>query len=64
MRAEIHRIVIGLNTNVQDPVMIHVGDGADTIVGANRSITHHDAAGCTIGDNCLIGIGATSWTAA
>ena len=60
MRAEMYRIVIGPNTNVQDFVMCHVGDGADTIVGANCSITHHVTLhGCTIGDNCLIGIGAT-----
>ncbi len=60
MRAEMYRIDIGPNTNVQDFVMIHVGDGADTIVGANCSITHHVTLhGCTIGDNCLIGIGAT-----
>ncbi len=60
MRAEMYRIVVGPNTNVQDFVMIHVGDGADTIVGANCSITHHVTLhGCTIGDNCLIGIGAT-----
>lgn len=60
MRAEMYRIVIGANTNIQDFVMIHVGDGADTIVGANCSITHHVTLhGCTIGDNCLIGIGAT-----
>jgi carbonic anhydrase/acetyltransferase-like protein (isoleucine patch superfamily) len=55
-----YRIDIGPNSNVQDFVMIHVGDGADTIVGANCSITHRVTLhGCTIGDNCLIGIGAT-----
>lgn len=60
MRAEMYRIDIGPNTNVQDFVMVHVGNGADTIVGANCSITHHVTLhGCTIGDNCLIGIGAT-----
>lgn len=60
MRAEIYRIDIGPNTNIQDFVMIHVGDRADTIVGANCSITHRVTLhGCTIGDNCLIGIGAT-----
>ncbi len=60
MRAEMYRIDIGPNSNVQDFVMIHVGDGADTIVGANCSITHRVTLhGCTIGDNCLIGIGAT-----
>lgn len=60
MRAEMYRIEIGVNSNVQDFVMIHVGDRADTIVGANCSITHRVTLhGCTIGDNCLIGIGAT-----
>lgn len=60
MRAEMYRIEIGPNSNVQDFVMIHVGDGADTIVGANCSITHRVTLhGCTIGDNCLVGIGAT-----
>jgi carbonic anhydrase/acetyltransferase-like protein (isoleucine patch superfamily) len=60
MRAEMYRIDIGPNSNIQDFVMIHVGDGADTIVGASCSITHRVTLhGCTIGDNCLIGIGAT-----
>ena len=60
MRAEMYRIDIGANSNIQDFVMVHVGDRADTIVGANCSITHHVTLhGCTIGDNCLIGIGAT-----
>jgi len=60
MRCESMRVVIGPNTNVQDFVMVHYGDRADTIVGANCSITHHVTLhGCTIGDNCLIGIGAT-----
>lgn len=60
MRAEMYRIEIGPNTNIQDFVMVHVGDGSDTIVGANCSITHRVTLhGCTIGDNCLIGIGAT-----
>ncbi len=60
MRAEMYRIEIGVNSNIQDFVMIHVGDRADTIIGANCSITHRVTLhGCTIGDNCLIGIGAT-----
>lgn len=60
MRAEMYRVDIGPNTNIQDFVMIHIGDGSETVVGANCSITHHVTLhGCTIGDNCLIGIGAT-----
>jgi carbonic anhydrase/acetyltransferase-like protein (isoleucine patch superfamily) len=60
MRAEMYAIDIGPNSNIQDFVMIHIGDGIGTTVGANCSITHHVTLhGCTIGDNCLIGIGAT-----
>jgi carbonic anhydrase/acetyltransferase-like protein (isoleucine patch superfamily) len=59
-RAELHSIKIGDFTNIQDFVMIHVGFETPTIIGAYCSITHHVTIhGCTIGDNCLIGIGAT-----
>ena len=60
MRAEFHHIAIGANTNIQDFVMVHVGNFTPTVIGANCSITHHVTIhGCTIGDNCLVGIGAT-----
>lgn len=60
VRAESQKVVIGRRTNIQDFVMIHVGSGTPTIVGENCSITHHVTLhGCDIGDNCLIGIGAT-----
>ncbi len=59
-RSEIHSIAIGDYTNIQDFVMIHVGYETPTIIGSFCSITHHATVhGCTIGDNCLIGIGAT-----
>jgi len=60
MRAEMFEIRIGRYTNIQDFVMIHVGDKTPTIIGDYCSITHHCTIhGCTIGDNCLIGINAT-----
>ena len=60
VRAESQKVLIGRRTNIQDFVMIHVGSGTPTIVGENCSITHHVTLhGCDIGDNCLIGIGAT-----
>lgn len=59
-RAEHREIVIGAYTNIQDFVMLHIGDRTDTIIGSHCSITHHCTIhGCTIGDNCLIGIKAT-----
>jgi carbonic anhydrase/acetyltransferase-like protein (isoleucine patch superfamily) len=60
MRSEVHEIRIGARTNVQDFAMIHVGLHTPTIVGEDCSITHRAVLhGCTIGDRCLIGIGAT-----
>lgn len=59
-RAEMHEIVIGARTNIQDHVMIHVGYATPTIVGEDCSITHRVVLhGCEIGDRVLIGIGAT-----
>ena len=59
-RAEMHEIVIGERTNIQDFVMVHVGATTPTIVGRDCSITHRVTLhGCDIGDTCLIGIGAT-----
>jgi carbonic anhydrase/acetyltransferase-like protein (isoleucine patch superfamily) len=60
VRAESRVVRIGRFTNLQDHVMLHVGYHAPTIVGDYCSITHRVVLhGCTIGDNCLIGIGAT-----
>lgn len=60
VRAEMSEVVIGAFTNIQDFVMIHVGDRTGTYIGSHCSITHHCTIhGCTIGDNCLIGINTT-----
>jgi carbonic anhydrase/acetyltransferase-like protein (isoleucine patch superfamily) len=60
LRAECHEIRIGRMTNLQDFVMVHVAYDRPTHVGAFCSITHHVTIhGCTIEDDCLVGIGAT-----
>jgi carbonic anhydrase/acetyltransferase-like protein (isoleucine patch superfamily) len=60
IRAESHFVRIGRCSNLQDHVMVHVGYRQPTIVGDYCSITHRAVLhGCHIGDNCLIGIGAT-----
>lgn len=60
IRAEGSHVRIGRCTNLQDHVMVHVGYRMPTVVGDYCSITHRAVLhGCTIGDNCLIGIGAT-----
>ena len=60
IRAENQYVRLGAYTNLQDHVMVHVGYAKPTVVGDHCSITHRVVLhGCTIGDNCLIGIGAT-----
>jgi len=60
IRAETRDVTIGEFTNIQDFVMIHIGDTTGTHIGSHCSITHHCTIhGCTIGDNCLIGINTT-----
>jgi carbonic anhydrase/acetyltransferase-like protein (isoleucine patch superfamily) len=60
LRAECQEIRIGRMTNVQDFVMIHVPYDRPTVVGAFCSITHHVTLhGCTVEDDCLVGIDAT-----
>jgi carbonic anhydrase/acetyltransferase-like protein (isoleucine patch superfamily) len=60
LRAECQEIRIGRMTNVQDFVMVHVAYDVATVVGDFCSITHHVTLhGCTIEDECLVGINAT-----
>ncbi len=60
IRAETRDVTIGEFTNIQDFVMIHIGDTTGTHIGSHCSITHHCTIhGCTIGNNCLIGINTT-----
>ena len=60
IRAEAQHVRIGRMTNLQDFVMVHVGYDAPTAIGEFCSITHHATIhGATIGDHCLVGIGAT-----
>ena len=59
-RAELHEVVIGARTNIQDHVTIHVAFDSGTFIGEDCSITHRAVLhGCTLGDRVLVGIGAT-----
>ncbi|CCQ75582.1 gamma carbonic anhydrase family protein [Magnetospira sp. QH-2] len=60
IRAELHDVWIGRCSNIQDHVMIHVAWGGPTLIGAHCTIAHGAVLhGCRLGDNCLVGIGAT-----
>ncbi len=55
LRGDSGRITIGENTNIQDNCILH----EELTVGKGCSIGHGAILhGCTIGDNCVIGMGA------
>ena len=60
IRADMNYIHIGDRTNIQDNSIVHVTtDIAPTIIGNGVTIGHGAIIhGCTIEDNCLIGMGA------
>ncbi len=60
IRGDNDRIVIGEGSNVQDGAVLHVDPGFPLTVGAHVTIGHRAIVhGCTIGENSLIGMGAT-----
>jgi carbonic anhydrase/acetyltransferase-like protein (isoleucine patch superfamily) len=60
LRGDNELIDIGAATNVQEGALLHTDEGAPLSVGAGCTIGHHAILhGCTIGENSLIGMGAT-----
>jgi carbonic anhydrase/acetyltransferase-like protein (isoleucine patch superfamily) len=60
IRGDVHRIRIGRRSNVQDGTVVHVmKDTHATTIGDNVTIGHGAIVhGCTIEDQCLVGMGA------
>jgi carbonic anhydrase/acetyltransferase-like protein (isoleucine patch superfamily) len=59
LRGDSDAIVIGDGSNIQDNVSGHADPGSPLRVGRNVSVGHNAVIhGCTIGDDCLIGMGA------
>ena len=60
IRGDVHRIRIGRRSNVQDGTIVHVmKDTHPTTIGDHVTIGHAAIVhGCTIEDQCLIGMGA------
>lgn len=60
LRGDMDSITIGDDTNLQDNVTVHVDQGVPTHIGARVSVGHAATLhGCTVEDDCLIGMGAT-----
>jgi carbonic anhydrase/acetyltransferase-like protein (isoleucine patch superfamily) len=60
LRGDINSIEIGEGTNIQDLAMVHLADDYGVKIGAYCTIGHSAIIhACEIGDECLIGMGAT-----
>lgn len=66
VRGDVNRIEIGAKTNIQDGCVLHVTQRSDLnaaghplLIGQGVTVGHRVVLhGCTVGDLCLIGIGA------
>ncbi|SFF78306.1 Carbonic anhydrase or acetyltransferase, isoleucine patch superfamily [Novosphingobium sp. CF614] len=66
IRADVHRVVIGARTNIQDGTIVHCDspkprnpDGFPTIIGDDVLIGHMAMIhGCTLEDRAFVGLGA------
>ena len=59
LRGDMAPIVVGEATNLQDGVVVHVDEGKPALIGARVGVGHRAIIhGCTIEDECLIGMGS------
>ncbi len=60
LRADVGPITLGEGSNVQDNAVVHLDPGGATTIGKNVTIGHGAIIhGCTLEDDCLVGMGAT-----
>jgi carbonic anhydrase/acetyltransferase-like protein (isoleucine patch superfamily) len=59
LRGDLAPIAIGAQTNIQDGTIVHVDEGVPCTVGRRVGVGHRVVLhGCTIEDECLIGMGS------
>lgn len=59
IRGDDEEIIIGDNTNIQDLCVLHTDERYKLVIGENVTIGHNSLLhGCTISDNCFIGLGS------
>ncbi|WP_433492090.1 gamma carbonic anhydrase family protein [Nocardia grenadensis] len=60
LRGDSELITVGERSNIQDGCVLHADPGFPATVGAGVSVGHNAILhGCTVEDDCLIGMGAT-----
>jgi carbonic anhydrase/acetyltransferase-like protein (isoleucine patch superfamily) len=59
VRGDMAPIIIGARTNLQDGTIVHVDEGVPCTIGRRVGVGHRVILhGCTVEDDCLIGMGA------
>jgi carbonic anhydrase/acetyltransferase-like protein (isoleucine patch superfamily) len=59
LRGDINRIVVGHHANIQDNAVLHLAEDLPCVVGNYVTVGHSAIVhACTVGDECLIGMGA------
>lgn len=59
LRGDTDTIEVGAYTNIQDLAVVHVDRGVPTVIGERVTVGHRCIVhGCTIEDECLIGMGS------
>lgn len=60
LRGDINRIIVGHHSNIQDNAVVHLADDFPCLIGNWVTVGHSAIVhACTVGDECLIGMGAT-----
>jgi len=60
LRGDINTIEVGEGSNIQDLTMVHLADNHGVKIGRYTTIGHSAIIhACAIGDECLVGMGAT-----
>lgn len=60
LRADVNEIVVGRGTNIQDGCVVHCDEDYKTVIGENVTVGHKAIIhGCTVGNNCIVGMGST-----
>lgn len=59
LRGDMAPIVIGAQSNIQDGTVVHVDEGVPCTIGGRVGVGHRVILhGCTVADDCLIGMGS------
>ena len=59
LRGDVNTIKVGKRTNIQDHTMVHNSGDAPCIIGDDVTVGHRVILhGCTIGNQCLVGMGS------